>query len=273
MAFGRTRTVLDVLIRGLLFSVFLLLSPVVPDPVATRGWNWSPLPPHGSWAVPRPKVTVKTAPAVPASPVKAVEPLVAQTLQPPPVLWAKSPRSVTGILERLREEVGSDVSLWDFVGPGTLDSFWSWIGTSGPTTPFWMKATVKSVSTSFGMSRNLNLFMTSGDARWAVSLLNQNNSRTYFPGLNLELYEYPFHLANNPILITPRLSLWAQPQGGLTDSSVWQWGGLWLISLEVPFNEEVGLWVEGLGKTEGWAQGVDDTSASWALRTGIHWML
>jgi len=189
------------------------------------------------------------------------------------VTWEKFPRNVTGILERIRDDVGADVSLADFQGPGTLDSFWAWIGISGPTTPAWLKATVHSISTPFGNGLDLSFFLTSGDTQLAVSVLSQTNAKTYFPGLNFELYEYPVHVAGNLILVTPRVGAWAQPPGLLADSGAWKWGGLWSLSVEVPLDEGFGLWLEGSEKTEGWATGIDDPSSGWDLRTGFHWML
>ena len=266
----RTRTVLDVLIRGFSSAVFLLVATLISDPPLPKPSEWSSLPSVVSSSS---KLPVSKAPQalIPPLPVPQA-PALALTFRPPPVTWGTSPRNVTGIMERLRAEVGSDVSPWDFSGPGTIDDFWTWIGVAGPTTPIGMKATVKSVATPFGKSTNLNLFLTSGDAQWAISLLSQSNTKGYFPALNLELYEFPFQVAGNPVLISPRMSLWAQPQHQLADSSVWNWGGLWQVSFEVPLDESFGLWVEGSGKTEGWAPGIEETSAGWSLRSGVHWL-
>ena len=274
MALGRTRTVIKLLTRGAFPLVFLLQTLVLRDPAVPVRSTLTILD-----AVERVPSRPSALPGRPPQTTVAQGPLLSLAdAEPndsgfPSMEWESFPRTLSGIMERLRAEVGFDVSPVDFQGPGSLDALWSWSGIKGPTTPRWMKATVTTATTPVGRSLDVNLFLVSGSAQVAVSFRNLTNERAWFPAVNLELFEYPVRIANNAILVSPRLAVWAQPPNQLPDSTRWQWGGLWLVNLEIPLDEDFGLWAQGSAKTEGWAPGFQSSNQGWTLRTGIHWML
>ena len=150
--------------------------------------------------------------------------------------WVRVPGSLPSTLDLVRREVGSDVSPLDFQTPGLRTEF------------------LPSFSSS-GSQLDVNLFFHGDDLQVAVDVHNQASAAGYFPGMAVELYEYPLFLSQRPLLVSPRFGFWTDPAS---------WGLVGSLALEIPLEDDLWLWVEG---------GVRGATDKASVRTGLHWSL
>jgi hypothetical protein len=115
-----------------------------------------------------------------------------------------------------------------------------------------VNANIKHYLTSFGHSININLFFKKSELNLFVSILNQENYETYFPGLNVQVISYPVKLKEKQIFISSGLMLWLQPKEQNFKTSKSQLGGLFSIQVAYPLNRFLRITGEIEGKTKGW---------------------
>jgi hypothetical protein len=114
------------------------------------------------------------------------------------------------------------------------------------------------------------MFFTVQGTRLVVSLVSPPGPALWFSGLSFELFEYPIQVGDNVVLVSPQVGVWSRPVPQGQSGSVL--GGLWQVNLEVPLDEGLGLWIDGRGKSAGWAPG-STMDQGWSLQAGIHWFL
>ena len=150
--------------------------------------------------------------------------------------WDRVAGSLPSSLDYVRQEVGGRVGPLDFPSQGLRTS---WLPSMGPR----------------GGVLDLSLFFHWDDWKVAVDVHNQASAAGYFPGLNVELYEYPLFVSRRPLLISPRLGFWTEPVS---------WGVVGSLALEIPLDDNLWLWLEG---------GVRSARDYPGVRTGLHWSL
>jgi hypothetical protein len=190
--------------------------------------------------------------------------------------WGSRRGTLPGALDRVRQETGDEVTPLDFEGSGSVDEAIAWMGGGAWTTPSWLRTTLRSRATPSGTALDLNLFFHWDEWKIVVGIRNQTTVagyvvNGYFPGLNLELYEFPLYLSRQPMLISPRVSVWSQPQ--VPADSIQAWGVLGSLTLEVPLQDNLWLWLEGQGKSAGWVADNLAVGPELMFRTGLHWSL
>jgi len=121
--------------------------------------------------------------------------------------------------------------------------------------------------TSFGYSVDVHALLKRGEMNLRVSQANQWNHERWYPGLALQLVEYP---AASWLRVSPRLAVWLQPpaQEFKTDES--RLGGLAAAELRAPLGGPFGAFAELGYKSEGWVLGEMSLEATWFGRAGLH---
>lgn len=109
--------------------------------------------------------------------------------------------------------------------------------------------------TSFGYTVNADLFIKKLDLNLFLSLQNQFNDDHYFPGLDMEIINYPYRILGREVAVTPRLSVWLQPEDQNFRTSKSELGGLVSVKTSAPLKEGWSTWFELEGKTKGWVAG------------------
>jgi len=262
--------------RAVVLGGLLLASQPLPDPgVAMIRWGKA-VSAVRTAGIPE---TVKRAP--PKAPEPVPEKRALWTPRPPmvpfPVFdWNATHGALPGALDRVRQETGDEVTPLDFQGSGGVDQAMVWMGGGAWTPPSWLRTTLRSHATPRGTDLDLNLFFHWDEWKVVLGIRNQTSMtgytvNGYFPGLNLEVYEYPLHLSRLPVLVTPRVSVWSQPM--VPTDLIQAWGLLGSLTLEVPLQENLWVWLEGQGKSAGWVADNQALGPELMFKTGLHWSL
>ena len=190
--------------------------------------------------------------------------------------WDSRHGLLPGTLDHVRQETGDEVTALDFVGSGGVDQALTWFGGGAWTMPSWLRTTLLTHPTPTGTDLDLNLFFHWDEWKIVVGLRNQTTlagytANGYYPGLNLELYEFPLYLSRQPVLISPRVSVWSQLP--VAADSIQAWGFLGSLTLEVPLQDNLWWWLEGRGKSAGWVAENQTVGPDLGFRTGLHWSL
>jgi hypothetical protein len=114
-----------------------------------------------------------------------------------------------------------------------------------------------------GSSLDLRVFWSYQEWKWAALVQNQTSGGGYYPGVDLELFEYPLKVARNSFLVTPRMALWTEPEGS--------WGALGALTVEFALRPSFWVWVEAKVKTPGWEANDPGTDPAGGFRAGFHW--
>ena len=118
-----------------------------------------------------------------------------------------------------------------------------------------LNASASHYLTSFGHTIDANLFARQGAAKLFLVLHRYSNGARSFPGVDAQLLDFPVAVAGMPLDVSPRLSLWLQPEGQGFRSTSSQAGVLGALRLRQVTASRVAAFVELEGKTEGWVAG------------------
>jgi hypothetical protein len=130
-------------------------------------------------------------------------------------------------------------------------------------------ANLKYYPTSFGSTINLNMFIKKSEVNLFVSVLNQMNYKSYFPGLDVQLSDYPVKVFDKQIYLGGRAMAWLQPQDQNFKTDKAQFGALGSISLSVPVNDILRVNGEVEAKTAGWVAGNMFLEPNISMRLGV----
>jgi hypothetical protein len=122
--------------------------------------------------------------------------------------------------------------------------------------------------TSFGYSIEGNFFLKSNGRNYFLTVHNFVNAARYFPGLTLELERW--QLAESKVKITPRLSVWLQPENQRVKSTVSVPGLLASLQAAYPVSERFEITLGLEGKTEGWVAGSPYLERNVSLWGGVN---
>jgi len=191
--------------------------------------------------------------------------------------WGGPGPSLPGTLDLVRAETGEELRPQDFPSGRVESTLLAWPGGSWSLPP-WLRTSVKNKATPWGNDFEVNLFFHWDDWKVMVGLRNQATfsgyiPTGYFPGMTVELYEFPLRLSHQAPLFTSRVSFWTQPTTRSLGFSQESWGALGSLTLEIPLEDNLWLWVEGRAKTPGWVADNLDVGTDLAVKTGLHWSL
>lgn len=125
--------------------------------------------------------------------------------------------------------------------------------------------------TSFGYTVNADFFIKTSDLNIFFSLMNQFNRDNYFPGVNVEVINYPVRFFGKAIMVTPRLSVWSQPEDQKFKTSKGKLGTLVAAKVNYPLGSRGWTtFVELEGKTPGWVAGNVFLDRNFTARTGVN---
>jgi hypothetical protein len=123
--------------------------------------------------------------------------------------------------------------------------------------------------TSFGYTVNADFFLKKPDLNLVFSLQNQFNDDHYFPGVDMEMINYPYRIFGKEIAVTPRLSVWSQPKDQNFRTSKSELGGLVSLKTSAPLKKGWSTYLELEGKTKGWVAGNVYLDDAVSARTGV----
>ena len=109
--------------------------------------------------------------------------------------------------------------------------------------------------TSFGHTIDANLFARQGPTNVFLVLHRYSNGARSFPGVDAQLIDFPLAVAGVPVDVSPRLSLWLQPEGQGFRATTATPGVLGALKVRQVTSSRVATFVELEGKTEGWVAG------------------
>ncbi len=123
--------------------------------------------------------------------------------------------------------------------------------------------------TSFGYTVNADFLLKSADLKFFFSLQNQFNDDHYFLGVDMELVNYPYRFFGREVAVTPRLSVWSQPEDQNFRTSQSDIGGLVSVKTSLPLKKGWSTYFELEGKTKGWVAGNVYLDDNISARTGF----
>jgi hypothetical protein len=123
--------------------------------------------------------------------------------------------------------------------------------------------------TSFGYTLNADFLLKSSDLNLSFSLQNQFNDDHYFPGVDMEIINYPCRILGKDVAVTPRFSVWLQPEGQNFRTSKSEQGGLVSVKTSTPLKNGWSTYLELEGKTKGWVAGNVYLDDNVSARTGF----
>lgn len=134
-----------------------------------------------------------------------------------------------------------------------------------------LRATVniKHNLTSFGNSVNLNFFLQKSGFRFYGKILNQFNFNHYFPGIDLQLIDYPISISKLNLFVAPRGMLWLQPEGQQFRTSQASPGGLFSVKITYRINRYLRFFSEMAIKSAGFVAGNPYLVKDFSVRFGL----
>jgi hypothetical protein len=134
--------------------------------------------------------------------------------------------------------------------------------------PMRINATASHYLTSFGYSIDANLFLKQGPTNLFVVAHRYSNGARSFPGIDVQLIDLPLAVARVPIDVSPRLSLWLQPEDQGFRTTAAKPGLLGALKVRQVTSSRVAAFVEIEGKTDGWVAGNVSLGRNVSVRVG-----
>ena len=123
--------------------------------------------------------------------------------------------------------------------------------------------------TSFGYTIDANLFLRTETRKMFIVLHAYQNNEQTFPGAEVELIDHELRVMGKDLRISPRISLWLQPENQRFRQSEGIAGGLAAVRVAMPLRDRYGAFVEIEGKTDGWVAGNVSLDSDLSLRFGL----
>jgi hypothetical protein len=121
--------------------------------------------------------------------------------------------------------------------------------------PLLIGASASHYLTSFGHTIDLNLFVKQDAMKLRVGLHRYSNGARSFPGAEAEVRDLPVDVAGLALELSPRVSVWLQPDGQSFRSSSARPGALAALRIRRPTPARIGTFLELEAKSEGWVAG------------------
>jgi hypothetical protein len=157
----------------------------------------------------------------------------------------------------------------NFVDPNLLgiDGFTVWAPDGGE--PLRMNLALRHFLTSFGHTIDANVFLKRGTTNGFVVLHAYDNDARTLAGLDAELIDQPYTVANRRVELSPRLAVWMQPARQAFRTRDASAGGLAALRIRGTISQGLGALVEVEAKTPGWVAGVAQLDRAVNVRIGV----
>lgn len=123
--------------------------------------------------------------------------------------------------------------------------------------------------TSFGSDTGLQLYLKTGGFKGTLAFHFYTNRSTTFPGLEFQWVEAKLPTGNVPLVLTPRIMAWTQPEKLHFTNKSQKPGGLASLRLAWKHVRYAQPWFELQAKSEGWVAGEVNQSDGLATRLGV----
>jgi hypothetical protein len=124
------------------------------------------------------------------------------------------------------------------------------------------------VLTSFGHTIDANVLLQQSRVNLLFVAHAYANSDRYFPGIELQLHEYPAQIFGRAVTMSPRGLLWLQPEGQRFRTTASQVGGLVSLKIRQRTRKRLGAYVEVSAKSAGWVAGEVELGSNVSVRLG-----
>ena len=121
--------------------------------------------------------------------------------------------------------------------------------------PFYWNFALQHHLTSFGFDVAVDLFYKQGDLNLFAAVHSYFNKQNYFPGLELEVVDYPLRLGEYTVSLSGSAHLWLQPQSQSFATGNGQFGAFASFKARFPVIWGIGTFFEIDAKTAGWKAG------------------
>lgn len=135
--------------------------------------------------------------------------------------------------------------------------------------PMTFNMTARHLLTSFGFTMDVNVFMKQDPINLFVILHHYVNGERYFPGVEVELLDYPLRLRGRVLGLSARLGAWLQPERQRFQSRSAAPGGLAALKVYAAVSSRYRPYVEVEGKTAGWVTGNVHLDSNVSVRLGV----
>jgi hypothetical protein len=109
--------------------------------------------------------------------------------------------------------------------------------------------------TSFGTATGLHLFYQQDKTNLVLTYCSHIAQHKYWPGVSVELVQYPVRTAGKTLEVSASASAWLQPCGQRFASTKAQGGGGIALSVAYPLSRCLAGYIECDAKSEGWVAG------------------
>jgi hypothetical protein len=127
--------------------------------------------------------------------------------------------------------------------------------------------------TSFGHTIDAHLVMRQGDVGLHAIAQRFTNHERSFPGMRLELVEFPLSLGSHQLLVSPRIGGWAQPRDQKFRTRDAQLGGLTGLRVESAGKPRLHVYADVEVKSAGWVAGRANLGRGATILTGLTYSL
>jgi hypothetical protein len=127
--------------------------------------------------------------------------------------------------------------------------------------------------TSFGHTIDAHVVLRQGDVGLHAIAQRFTNHERSFPGMRLEMVEYPMSVGSHELLVSPRLGAWAQPRDQAfrtRDASI---GGLAGLRVESAGDSRLHVYADVEMKSAGWVAGRTNLGRGATILTGLTYSL
>lgn len=123
--------------------------------------------------------------------------------------------------------------------------------------------------TSFGNTIDIHTMFKEGNMNLAAIYHTYSNHERLFPGLEVQVYRYPYEIFSHRVYITLKGMIWFQPKDQMFLESTGTPGGLAGAGVAVPVFESMDLFVYTEHKSEGWVSGNPALEAGYRFTLGV----
>jgi hypothetical protein len=123
--------------------------------------------------------------------------------------------------------------------------------------------------TSFGMDISANVFLMKKPFKMVFILHNYANYTNYFPAVEAELIDYPFHIGRLALFLSPRVLIGIQPKDQKFKTGDPDFLGLFGLRVDFTAHKNIYPYFDFTAKTKGWVAGNEFLNANASIKLGV----
>lgn len=123
--------------------------------------------------------------------------------------------------------------------------------------------------TSFGYVIDKNIFYRADPLKLFVRLHSYFNYKNYFPGFDAEILDYPMPMISQYTTVGLRVGGWLQPKNQAFKTHTGEVGGLLGVKVGQNLAENLQVYIDLLGKTDGWVAGNEYLERTLSSAVGV----